>query len=81
MPRCFLAFDNESMITVSPNTFPNASLYLGSNLTKSCAKPTAPDFFEINIAAALGGDGAHHFADQDADDYAFHADDRQAKQN
>ena len=54
LPRCFLAFDNESMITVSPNTFPNASLYLGSNLTKSCAKPTAPDFFEINIAAALG---------------------------
>ena len=42
------------MITVSPNTFPNASLYLESNLTKFCAKPIAPGFFEINIAAALG---------------------------
>ena len=54
LPRCFLALFSESIITVSPNTFPNASLYLESNLTKSWANPIAPGFFEIKIAAALG---------------------------
>ena len=54
MPKCSLAFPKVSIMTVSPKTLPNTSLYRVSNLTKSCAKPNAPSFFDIKSACALG---------------------------